>query len=167
MRKTDFLQAVTAKKDTREGDHVYDLKPMREVVDTCQEGDYQLLNSDLISLERKTLPDLIGSISRERARLERELKRLRQFQYRALIIEASMEDILQHRYRSQMESHAVIQSLCAFSIRYGLPVWFCGDRRGGEYITKSLLLKMAREQFKNFTAITTQASTTKDCTNGY
>jgi DNA excision repair protein ERCC-4 len=109
-------------------------------------GDYSLAGGDgLVAVERKSLNDLIGSLTKGRDRFERELFKMRALDYRALVIEATLEDIIAGRYRSEMNPKAAVQTLVAFSIRYDLPVWFAGDRASGRMITESLLAKYVTE----------------------
>jgi len=114
-------------------------------------GDYSLLGfEDRISIERKSTDDLIGCLSQDRERFERELTRARNFEQFAVVIEDSLPNIMAGRYRSQMKSVAVIQSIAAFSIRYRVPFLFCGNRLGGELMVYSLLSKYAYEIRKRF-----------------
>ncbi len=109
-------------------------------------GDYSLAGGQhLISIERKSLDDLVLCLSKDRPRFERELYKSRSLDYMALIIEASLADIISHKYQSQMQPKAIIQSLIAFSIRYKLPVWLAGSREYGQRITESLLEKYSKE----------------------
>lgn len=109
-------------------------------------GDYSILAwEDHIVLERKTIDDLVGCLSQDRERFEKEMARARNFEHFAVIIEASLPPIMAGRYRSQMNSNSVLQSIAAFSIRYGIPFLFCGDRLGGEFMTYALLSKYAYE----------------------
>ncbi len=109
-------------------------------------GDYSISGlEDCIAVERKTMDDLIGSISSGRERFERELLRGKALDYFALVIEGNLSDMSEHRYRSKMLPQAVIQSLIAFSVRYRLPVFFCESREYGQRITESLLCKYVRE----------------------
>jgi DNA excision repair protein ERCC-4 len=117
-------------------------------------GDYSLCGLEsLIAVERKTIDDLIGCLTGDRERFERELHRGRALDYFALVIEATLADLANGRYRSQMNPKSAIQSLLAFSIRYRLPVWFAGDRKHGQRLTESLLCKYAREIEKRHKAI--------------
>jgi len=117
-------------------------------------GDYSLAGVEhLISIERKTLPDLVGCLSKDRSRFERELYKSRSLEYMGLVLECSLSDIINHNYQSQMQSKAIIQSLIAFSIRYRLPVWFAESREYGARVTESLLCKYAREVEKKFKQI--------------
>ena len=113
---------------------------------TLVTGDYSLAGlQDRIALERKSLDDLTGTLTKGRERFERECERGRGFDYFGVIIEAALEDVRAHRYQSQMTPQALLQSLAAFSVRYGLHVHWCGTRSGGEYMVHSLLSKYLRE----------------------
>lgn len=123
-------------------------------------GDYSILGlEDCIAIERKTVDDLIGCLTSDRERFEKELYRSRSLDYMALVVEATLSDIVNHNYRSEMQPKAAIQSLLAFSIRYKLPVWFCESRQYGQRVTGSLLLKYCREIEKQFEQIQKGAKT--------
>ena len=113
---------------------------------TLPTGDYSLVGAEhLISIERKNVDDLIGCLTSGRERFERELHRGRALDYFALVIEASLSDLSNGKYRSEMKPKAAVQSLLTFSVRYNLPVFFVENRRYGARVTESLLLKYARE----------------------
>lgn len=81
-------------------------------------GDYSLVGGEhLISVERKTLDDLILCLSKDRSRFERELYKGKALDYFALVIEASLSDIANGCYFSNMGPKSAIQSLLAFSVR--------------------------------------------------
>ena len=116
---------------------------------TLQTGDYSIKGlQELCTVERKSLCDCIGSISTDRERFVRELQRLRAYRCRALVIEANMNDILEHRYRSNMQPEAVIGSLAAFQIRYELPIVFCGDATGAARYTLAILRNFHKQCFE-------------------
>ncbi len=109
-------------------------------------GDYSICGlENHISIERKELNDLIGCLTTGRERFEKELFKGRSLDYFALVIEGSLSDLANGNYRSQMGVKSAIQSLMAFSVRYGLPIFFCENRQFGQRITESLLEKYARE----------------------
>lgn len=117
-------------------------------------GDYSICGlENHIAIERKELNDLIGCLTTDRERFEKELHRGRALDYFALVIEASLSDLVNGSYRSQMIPKAAIQSLLAFSIRYRLPIFFCESREYGQRITESLLCKYARELEKKLEQI--------------
>ena len=123
-------------------------------VGTLQTGDYSLAGlTDRIALERKSLSDLCGTLAAGRQRFQRECERGRGLQYFGLIIEASMDDVRRHNYRSQMTPQSLLQTLAAWSIRYGLHVHWCGSREGGEYMVHSLLGKFLKEQQTRLAAL--------------
>jgi len=121
---------------------------------TLSTGDYSVNGlENHISIERKELNDLIGCLSKGRDRFERELQRAKGLDYFALVVEADLSDIAKGAYRSKMLPRAVLQSLMAFSIRYKMPIFFCGNRQYAERITESLLVKYCREVEKTLKAI--------------
>ena len=115
-------------------------------------GDYSLAGfTDRIGIERKSLDDLIGCLTgKDRTRFERELAKAGSFERFVVVVESSLQDVSFKRYRSAMAPHAVLQSVTAFYIRYGVPFLFCGDRAGGEYITHSILQKYLYEIDKRY-----------------
>lgn len=124
------------------------------VTGTLSTGDYSVCGlENHVSIERKELNDLIGCLSKGRERFERELFRGKSLDYFALVVEADLQDIANHAYRSKMLPRAVLQSLMTFSIRYKMPIWFCGNRQYAERITESLLTKYCKEIEKTWKAI--------------
>lgn len=115
-------------------------------------GDYSLAGlSDLVAVERKSLPDLVACLSHERDRFERELVRARGLDAFAVVVEATFEDLAHGRYRSKLNPHSACQSVLSFSARLGIPFLFAGSRAGAEYATAGFLrqyLKGCRERLK-------------------
>lgn len=111
-------------------------------------GDYSVAGMEhRIAIERKSLDDLVGCLMGDgRGRFERELARARGLDCFVVVIEASMQDVAAHRYRSKMEPHAVMQSILAFQVRHGAAFMWCDSRDRGEYICYSLLTKYRRER---------------------
>lgn len=141
--------SITIKIDTREQEPYSFTLPAE--TGTLSTGDYSIRGlEDLVSIERKTIDDLIGCLTRDRERFERELHKGKALDYFALVIEASLDDLVQGKYKSMMNPKSAIQSLIAFSIRYCLPVWFAGNRRQAQRLTESLLEKFANEIHKRF-----------------
>ena len=145
---------ITISIDSRE-QLPYSFKTESETA-TLTTGDYSLKGaSHLIAIERKTIDDLIGCLTTGRDRFERELHRGRALDYFAIVIETTLADLSNGRYRSEMKPRAAIQSLLTFSIRYSLPIFFVENRRYGARVTESLLLKYARELEKRLNGIVT------------
>lgn len=129
--------------DTREQTpYVFDDADTRR--GALQTGDYSLLNlGNVIAVERKTVDDLIGCLTQDRERFKQCLQRGKSLDYFALVVEASLLDLLTGRYWSQMHPNAVVQSLLALSVRYRLPIFFAENRELGQLVTRSLLEKYA------------------------
>jgi len=82
-----------------------------------------------IRLERKSHTDLLGCVGRERERFERELEKLAEYDRKAIIIEASADDILQGHERSQVSPRAAMASLLCWYARFGIAPIFAGSWR--------------------------------------
>lgn len=127
---------------------------------TLATGDYSLAGfENMAAVERKSLSDLVGSLTQGRKRFERELQRAKGFDLFALVIEANHSDIAQHKYRSKATPQSVLQSLAAFTSRYRLPIIFAGNRAAAEYWVYSLLEKFLKEKQKEFKAIQAHTDT--------
>jgi len=146
------MSELTFCVDTREKNpYKFEVPTERVKLDA---GDYSIKGlEDCISIEKKELNDLIGCLTTDRERFEKELHRGKALDYFALVVEASLSDLANGHYRSQMEPKSAIQSLIAFSIRYRLPVWFAESREYGQRLIESLLLKYCREVEKKFKQI--------------
>jgi ERCC4-type nuclease len=109
-------------------------------------GDYSIEGlQKLISVERKELSDFISCCTSGRDRFKAELHRLQAYRAKAVIIEGSLEDIIQHRYRSQISPNSVIGSISSWTLRYSVPFIFAGDRPGGEMMCYSILSNFYRQ----------------------
>ena len=114
-------------------------------VKTLPTGDYSLVGlEDCIAIERKSAADLAGSLGSGRARFRRELERLAQLDYAAIVVEASLKQLLQPPPFSRMHPKAVVNSMLAWSVQYRMPVFFAGDRAHGHAVTYQLLTKYWR-----------------------
>jgi DNA excision repair protein ERCC-4 len=109
---------------------------------TLRVGDYSLAGfEDRVSIERKSLDDLIACLCHDRPRFERELHRAKALDYFAVVIEGTLSDILAGRFRSRMTVNSAVETIASFSTRYKVPFMFCSHRAGGERMTYSLLAK--------------------------
>jgi DNA excision repair protein ERCC-4 len=112
------------------------------VVGTVPTGaDYTVLGFEAsIGIERKSLSDLLGCITHDRERFMRSLAALRTRQWRALIVESSMREILRGDYMSRCHPNGVIGSLAAF-MADGVPCFLAGDHGAAATFAERLLLK--------------------------
>ncbi len=124
------------------------------VVRGLPSGDYSIDGmEDRVAIERKSLEDLYGSVTWGRERFEREIARLDALPgFAAVVVEASWPEIVApHEFRpgwtNQTEPRSVEGTIIAWSLRYSRVHWWpCGDRRGAECRTFSILRKFWEEE---------------------
>ena len=101
---------------------------------------------DLFSVERKTVADLVGCcMGDNRERFERELHRLRGYRFKRLLVVGSEAEILAGQYHSNIKPKAVLATLCAFEVRYDLPVVFVPSPGDGARLVERWSFYFARE----------------------
>lgn len=121
---------------------------------TLTVGDYSLAGLvDRVAVERKSLPDLVACLGRERERFERELQRAAALDAFAVVVEASWSELAAGQYRSQLKPHAACQSVLAFTGRYRVPFLFAGSRAAAEYACWGFLRQYLEGARKRWRAI--------------
>jgi ERCC4-type nuclease len=118
--------------DTREQEPLV-FERLTSVRGTLKTGDYSVAGlQDLFSIERKTVADLVGcSMGDNRERFERELHRLRGYRFKRLLVVGSEAEILAGHYHSNIKPNAVLATVCAFEVRFDLPVVFVPTAQAG------------------------------------
>ena len=104
-------------------------------------GDYSVEGLEgEIAVERKSLADAYGTFGRGRARFVRELDRLAQVRYAAVVVEADLATALfLPPARSRLSPRSFNRSWIAWSVRTGVHFLFCGSRELAERETFLLL----------------------------
>ena len=99
-------------------------------------------------VERKTHADLLGTLTHGRARFERELERLAECGFAALVIESDLPSIVRGTSRpgSKVNTKAIVASLIAFAQRFNLHVYFASNRRLAEALTFRILERWVRDR---------------------
>jgi hypothetical protein len=67
-----------------------------------------------------------------------------EYEYAAIVIEANLEDLLYPPAFSLMKPRIVIRTLLSWSIKYGIHVYFAGNRERGNKLTQRILEKFWR-----------------------
>lgn len=118
------------------------------IVKTLRTGDYSVVGHEEtgISIERKSRADAFNSLGQGRARFQREFARLAKYDRAYVVIEASLDDMLKQPPYTKMNPKAVVNSLIAWSVRYGVHIIFAGSRRNGQAITYRILEKFAKDR---------------------
>ena len=113
---------------------------------TLQSGDYSIAGlTHRFAIERKSIDDLTQSITTGRERFERELHRLRGFDFARLLIIGTETEIRQHRYRRRVQPKSVLHSLYAFEVRYQIPVIWAGTAANAAALIERWAFWFARE----------------------
>ena len=121
---------------------------------TLTVGDYSLCGlTDKVAVERKSLPDLVQCLGRERSRFEKELLRGAALDAFAVVVEGSWSDLANGNFRSQLNPHAACQSTLAFMARYRVPFLFAGSRPAAEYVTWGFLHQFLEGARKRWASI--------------
>ena len=141
------MEGVVIAIDTREQEP-YGFDPTRVSVirRALPAGDYSLAGRETdVAVERKTLEDFVSTALHARERFARELRRLASYDFACVVVEASMEDVLQHRYRSAAHPNAVFGATLSILIDHRVPVFFCGDRQLACRFVEGLLCRYHRK----------------------
>jgi len=117
-------------------------------------GDYSLAGFERrVAVERKSIQDLVGCLTGERPRFERELQRLKAMDAAAVVVEQPQSVLRLGHYRSAMPAESAWQSVIAFSMRFRVPFWFCDSRADAEAVTFNFLRHYARDRWRELTAL--------------
>lgn len=123
-------------------------------VGALEAGDYSLAGFERrVAIERKSIQDLVGCLTGERPRFERELQRLKAMDAAAVVVEQPQSVLRLGHYRSAMNAESAWQSVIALSMRFRVPFWFCDSRADAEAVTFNFLRHYARDRWRELTAI--------------
>jgi ERCC4-type nuclease len=137
MPKRKPILPFTISIDDREK-HPYDFS--RSEVVHMETGDYGIVEAPLlITIDRKNPNDAVQTVIANRARFVNEMERMQEYRFRAIIIEATLETMLQPYRRSRANPRSVVQSYMAFQVRYNVHVIWAGNRKLARATTFRLL----------------------------
>ena len=107
-------------------------------------GDYSVkFLTEHIRIERKSLPDLISSLTQGRDRFQREMTLIRAFKFRCIVVEGGLVEVIAGSYRSKATPNSILASCASWSAKYA-PIHFCGDRSSAERYCQEFLIQSAR-----------------------
>ena len=122
---------------------------------TLKTGDYSIKGLEhLFAVERKSISDLVQSVTSGRKRFENELHRLRGFRFKRLLVVGNEDDVLNHNYRSKASPKSILHSLYAFECRYNVPVVFSGNEVNAARLIERWAYWYSREVHKAASALT-------------
>lgn len=108
-------------------------------------GDYSVQGyEDKIAIERKSLQDFVGCCGHSRERFDREIERLRNYKFRAIVIEGDWASIELKQYRGRMHPNSLLGSAFAWAL-CDISILMAGDaRRAGVMIARMLWIAANR-----------------------
>lgn len=113
-------------------------------------GDYSILGmEDQVSVERKELGDFLHCCGSDRSRFEKQLERLNQMKFGAMMIEADWGMIMRGGYKdSKLNPESVRGSVIAWQMEYfpNIQWWFMLGKRTCEVTTFRILDRFYRSQ---------------------
>ena len=103
-------------------------------------GDYSLLGYESrVAIERKSLADYVSTVVHARERFSRELQIFARYDLAAVVVEASLEDVLAHRYSTNASPESIWGATVSIIADRGVPVYWCGSRQVAGKLTVDLL----------------------------
>ncbi len=137
---------IRAACDTREKAPLDLLLPTEVVTLKC--GDYSVIGlTDLICVERKSLADLVMCVGRERERFDGCIKRMKGYEVRVLVIEASMGAIEAGLWRGQIKPTQVKAAL--YSWAKHVSIFPTTDPTSAAATVSGILFSAARERWRH------------------
>lgn len=140
------LEDLVGLIDSREQEPLELLIPSRRA--TLTTGDYSVEGlQDLVAVERKSLPDLIMCVGSQRERFEREVQRLKAYETRVIVVEASWLQIESGIWRGTVKPSQVIGSLYGWMAE-GITIDLAGNRERAARAVSRILFIAARRYWR-------------------
>lgn len=103
-------------------------------------GDYSVRGLERrVAIERKSLDDWVKTVLQGRQRFYRELEALRAYEFRAVIIEAGVREVMAGRYKSSAPPNTVLGFIAEVTVAQSVPVYLAGTRAEAQILAKALL----------------------------
>ncbi len=103
-------------------------------------GDYSIEGKESsVAIERKSLPDFVSSITRDRKRFERELEKARSYKFFAVVIEGSFKDIKTGNYPSDTNRKSILATINKWMVKYTVPIILANSREEAALTTLHML----------------------------
>ena len=140
----EFPEGFAMVIDTREQTPLFKKPPKGLMIkrDTLKNGDYSIVGfEDVFAVERKNPSDFLGYITHGRDKAVEKLKRLKEYEFKALMIECDEDALYFGNLYSNVHPEAIRQSLISFQVRYGVHVYFSDDIKRLERLLLDLAIK--------------------------
>lgn len=135
-----ILKDMVVVCDTREQKNQHILKYFTDnnipyIIDKLETADYSFILPNYTNLgldfkfmveKKNSLDEIAGNFSKDRERFQKEFERIGSNKMHLVIENATWKKLLAGSYRSQLTSKSFMASILTWSMRYSVPVWFCG-----------------------------------------
>ena len=109
-------------------------------------GDYSVEGlEDQVAVERKSLPDFVHSVIHEHGRFGREMLLLSSYAAACVVVEADLDAVLRGSRGDDLRGakpESVLGAAMHITLRYGVPIFWCGSRQAARAFTE-MYLRMA------------------------
>jgi len=140
--KIDIPEDFILIQDTREQKPLFKPKPWI-ISHGLNSGDYSIQGfENIITIERKSIPDLLGTLGKGRIRFEKELNRMSEYKWKGLLIEGLENDVYQPNDFSSMHPNSIYHSLAAIETKWGMCIYYAKDKKHARWWVLSRLCKL-------------------------
>ena len=94
------------------------------------------------------LPTYISTVIHAHGRFARELALLKTYPRAWIVVEGSLDDILQDRYDSRASPQSLLAITASLMTQYHIPVLFAGDRPSARALVEELLVQWHSHQIQ-------------------
>jgi ERCC4-type nuclease len=106
----------------------HDGEEIKVSIGTLPFGDYTIRGlEEIVAIERKSLPDIVACCGAERDRFNKELLALRGYKCKAVIIEATLADIIKGKWRGKVLPQMVLGSIASWRVKFNIDFIYAGN----------------------------------------
>lgn len=99
---------------------------IRRSLDT---GDYSIESYEsLITVERKSLDDLVRTVIHDWQRFSRQLRRMAAMDYGVIVVDSTIQAVEEKKYSGETHPNSVMGKVNAIYLEFGVPTFWMGDR---------------------------------------
>lgn len=112
-------------------------------------GDYSVQGFEQhVAVERKSLPDFVGTVIHDYDRFARELTKLSAMDAACIVVEADLNAVLCNKHTDALRAispQSLLGAAIYIGIKYKVPVFWCGSRPAAVRFTDAFLRSYIRE----------------------
>jgi len=143
------IEDITCVIDSREQNPL-PLNPLKTIVKKLDVADYSAVGyENKIAIEKKSLDDLCACVGRERERFDRMVKRLLDYEYRAIVVTDDWSKIDLKQYHGTLTPIQIYAAIMGWAMTANVPIMFMGShQRAGLAVARMIYIAVNREYRK-------------------